>query len=433
MARRGIGPGAAAAYGIPTVETATAHDVEEAVAAASQIGYPVALKIVSPQIIHKSDVGGVALGLASAEAVRAAAVKMSEQVTRLQPQAVVLGYIVQAMAQRPGAQELIVGIATDAVFGPVLLFGEGGTAVELRKDHAVALPPLNTSLARDMVARSRLGPLLAGYRGRPAADEQALLATLLKVSQMACELPWVAELDINPLLVDERGVLALDARIKLRPVPAGEGSRLAIRPYPSALEERVQLAGRELLLRPIRPEDGQRLMGFYAKASPADMRLRFFMARREVPHSELARYSQIDYDREMTFIALAPGESGGQAMVAEVRAVCDPDNLQAEFAIQVASGWQGKGLGRLLLDKLIRYLRERSTAEVVGQCLPDNRGMASWRGLLVSRFLPSPRRTPWHCACLFAETLFQLRSNHVQISPDSRAGRRQCYFGNGAR
>ncbi|MGH8761100.1 MAG: GNAT family N-acetyltransferase, partial [Burkholderiales bacterium] len=157
----------------------------------------------------------------------------------------------------------------------------------------------------------------------------------------------------------------------------GEGSRLAIRPYPSVLEERVQVAGCELLLCPIRPEDGQRLMDFYAKASPADMRLRFFMARREVPHSELARYSQIDYDREMTFIALAPQESGGQAMVAEVRAVCDPDNLRAEFAIQVASGWQGKGLGRLLLDKLTRYLRERGTAEVVGECLLENTAMAS--------------------------------------------------------
>ncbi|SFC25625.1 acetyltransferase [Polaromonas sp. OV174] len=365
------------AYGIPTIETMKVSDVEEAVAAASQIGYPVALKIVSPQIIHKSDVGGVALALACAEAVRAAAAQMSEQVMRLQPHAVVLGFTVQAMAQRPGAHELIVGIATDAVFGPVLLLGEGGTAVELRKDHAVALPPLNASLARDLIAQSRLGPLLAGYRGRPAADEQALLATLLKVSQMACDLPWLAELDINPLLVDERGVLALDARIKLRSVPAGEGSRLAIRPYPSMLEERVQLAGHYLQLRPIRPEDGQRLMAFYAKASPSDMRLRFFMSRREVPHSELARYSQIDYDREMTFIALATGESGELAMVAEVRAICDPDNLRAEFAIQVASSWQGKGLGRLLLDKLTCYLRERGAAEIIGQCLPDNRGMAA--------------------------------------------------------
>jgi acetyltransferase len=365
------------AYGIPTVQSVKVSDVEHAIAAASQIGYPVALKVISPQIIHKSDVGGVALGLASAEEVRLAAVKMRQQVAHLLPKAVMTGFTVQSMAQRPGALELIVGIATDAVFGPVLLLGEGGTAVELRKNHAVALPPLNANLALDMVERSNLAPLLAGYRGRAPADQQALLATLQKVSQMACDLPWLAELDINPLLVDAQGVLALDARIKLRTVVKGENSRLAIRPYPSALEERVEIAGQLLLMRPIRPEDGQRLMDFYAKASPADMRLRFFMSRREVPHSELARYSQIDYDREMTFIALTPLASGEQAMVAEVRAVCDPDNIKAEFAIQIASDWQGKGLGRLLLSKLTSYLRARGTSEVVGQCMRENTAVAS--------------------------------------------------------
>jgi acetyltransferase len=355
------------------VETVLVSDAEAAVAAADRIGYPVALKIVSPQVIHKSDVGGVALNLVSSNEVMAAATKMREQVIRLLPQAVITGFSVQAMVQRPGAQELIVGIATDAVFGPVLLLGEGGVAVELRKDHAVALPPLNAHLAQDLIMRSRLAPLLAGYRGRPAADSEALLATLLKVSQLACDLPWLAELDINPLLVDERGVLSLDARVKLRTVPAHETNRLAIRQYPSALEERMQLAGTELLLRPIRPDDGQRLMDFYANASQADMRLRFFMVRREVPHSELARYSQIDYDREMTFVAV----DGQSAMVGEARAVCDPDNLQAEFAIQVASSWQGKGLGRLLMDKLIGYLKDRGTLEVVGQCLLENKGMAA--------------------------------------------------------
>ena len=365
------------AYGIPTVQSLKVSDVEHAIAAASQIGYPVALKVISAQIIHKSDVGGVALGLASAEEVRLAAVKMCHTVAHLLPQSVVTGFTVQAMAQRPGALELIVGVATDAVFGPVLLLGEGGTAVELRTNHAVALPPLNDNLARDMLERSNLAPLLAGYRGRAPADQQALLATLQKVSQMACDLPWLGELDINPLLVDAQGVLALDARIKLRTVAKGQPCRLAIRPYPSALEERVELAGQQLFIRPIRPEDGQRLMAFYATASPADMRLRFFMSRREVPHSELARYSQIDYDREMTFIALTPLAAGDQAMVAEVRAVCDPDNIKAEFAIQVASDWQGKGLGHLLLHKLTSYLRERGTAEVVGQCLRENTAMAS--------------------------------------------------------
>jgi acetyltransferase len=365
------------AYGIPTVITIKVGDVENAISAANQIGYPVALKVISPQIIHKSDVGGVALGLASADEIRLAAVKMRQQIAHLLPQAVVTGFTVQSMVLRSSALELIVGIATDAVFGPVLLLGEGGTAVELRENHAVALPPLNANLAHDMVARSNLTPLLAGYRGRAPVDQEALLATLQRVSQMACDLSWLVELDINPLLVDAQGVLALDARIKLRTADKGENSRLAIRPYPSALEERVELDGQQLFVRPIRPEDGHRLTAFYAKATPADMRLRFFMSRREVPHSELARYSQIDYDREMTFIALVTLDSGEQAMVAEVRAVCDPDNVKAEFAIQVASRWQGKGLGQLLLNKLVSYLRGRGTTELVGQCLRENTIMTS--------------------------------------------------------
>jgi acetyltransferase len=370
------------AYGIPTVETHRARDTDEAVAAAMRIGFPVALKILSPQIVHKSDVGGVALGLGSPEEVRAAAVRMRQRVAYSQPQARVLGFTVQAMAQRRSAHELIVGIASDAVFGPVVLFGEGGTAVELRKDRAVGLPPLNDRLARDLIAQTQVAPLLAGYRGHPAADERALVSTMLKVSQMACDLPALAELDINPLLADAQGVLALDARVRVRRPVAGEPSRLAVRPYPSALEEAVEVGGTGLLLRPIRPEDGERLAAFYSNASSADMRLRFFMARREVPHSELARYCQIDYEREMTFIALAAGEATGAAssMAGEVRAVCDPDNIRAEFAIQVAAGWQGKGLGRALMDKLIRYLRERGTWEVEGQCLQENAAMAALAG-----------------------------------------------------
>jgi acetyltransferase len=356
-----------------------------------QIGFPVALKILSPQIVHKSDAGGVALGLGSAEEVRMAAVRMRQRIAHQQPQAHVLGFTVQAMASRAGAHELIVGIASDPVFGPVVLFGEGGTAVELRKDRAVGLPPLNDRLARDLVSRTRVGALLPGYRGRAAVDYPALVGAMLKVSQMACDLPALAELDINPLLADAHGVLALDARIRVRrPVP-GETGRLAVRPYPSALEERIALEGSELLLRPIRPEDGERLAAFYAKAPPSDMRLRFFLARREVPHSELARYCQIDYEREMTFIALAPpDEAGATIMAGEVRAVCDPDNVRAEFAIQVASPWQRKGLGRTLMEKLVRYLRERGTGEVVGQCLAENTGMATLARHLGFEVAPIP-------------------------------------------
>ncbi len=366
-----------AAYGIPVVDTRKAADVQAAVLAANAIGYPVALKIMSPQIVHKSDVGGVVLCLTSAAEVTTAAETMQAQVHKLRPDAVLQGFTVQAMAHRSGAHELIVGINTDPLFGPVLLLGEGGTAVELRASHAVALPPLNSSLAQDLVQRSQLAKLLGGYRGKPAANQQALLDTLLKVSLLACDLAQVAELDINPLLIDADGVLSVDSRVRIKASSARDGSHLAIRPYPAALEETIHLAGREVLLRPIRPEDGGRLQHFYADATPADMRLRFFMVRREVPHSELARYSQIDYDREMTFIAVASTRSGENRMLGEVRAVCDPDNFRAEFAIQVATRWQGRGLGRLLLDKLLRYLRAHGTAEVVGECLPENLSVAT--------------------------------------------------------
>ncbi|HEY0823633.1 MAG TPA: bifunctional acetate--CoA ligase family protein/GNAT family N-acetyltransferase, partial [Ramlibacter sp.] len=360
------------AYGIPTVQTLRVRDAQEAAAAAEDIGFPVALKVLSPQIVHKSDVGGVALNLASAEDVRAAAVRMRQEVARRSPHAHVTGFTVQAMAHRPRAHELIVGIADDSVFGPVILFGDGGTAVEIRKDRAVALPPLNAALVRDLVARTQVGPMLAGYRGRAGVHQAALTDAVLRVSQMACDLPALAELDINPLLADSDGVLALDARIRLRRPQAGEGSRLALRPYPSELEESFIVDGHTLPVRPIRPEDGGRLATFYAEASPADLRLRFFMARREVPRSELARYCQIDYEREMTFIAL-----DGDRMAGEVRAVCDPDNREAEFALQVASPWQHRGLGRMLLDKLIAYLRARGTVEVVGMCLQENAGMVA--------------------------------------------------------
>ena len=203
---------------------------------------------------------------------------------------------------------------------------------------------------------------------------------LLRVSQLACDLPAIAELDINPLLVDEHGALAVDGRIRLH-APGEAAAPLAIVPYPQQLEETLVVDGQALRVRPIQPEDGERLREFYAQASPEDMRLRFFMSRREVPRSELARFSQIDYDREMAFIAVAPAEPGAPPsaarMAGEVRGLCDPDNLQAEFAIQVAAPWQGKGLGRQLLDKLVRYLHARGTARLVGQCRSENTGMAA--------------------------------------------------------
>ncbi len=373
------------AYGIPLAESRAVADTDEAVAAAQDVGFPVALKIRSPEITHKSDVGGVALELRSAAEVGEAARAMLERVRSLRPQARIDGFLVQRMVRRPQAHELIVGLSVDAVFGPVVLFGQGGTAVEVVGDRAVGLPPLNMALASEMVSRTRVARLLAGYRDRPAADREAVCASLLKISQMACDLAEVCEIDINPLLADAQGVVALDARIRVARPNAVALQRLAIRPYPSELEETVQLGGREITLRPIRPEDEPSLREFYAGADPRDMRLRFFMSRREVPHSELARYSQIDYDRDMTFVAFAEGAASAAddtprdpegELLGEVRAVCDPDNRIAEFAIQLRTAWQGRGLGTLLLAKLIAYLRSRGTLQLVGECLLENSAMA---------------------------------------------------------
>lgn len=365
------------AYGIPTLDGRLARDEDEAADAAQAMGGPMALKIVSPQIVHKTDVGGVALNLEGAAAVREAAARMRANVQAAHPGSHITGFLVQPMAQRPGARELIVGLSHDPVFGPVVLFGEGGTAVEIRANHAVALPPLNTVLAGDLVARSGCLPLLGRLRASPPVHMPALEDALVGISQLACDLPEIIELDINPLLADAQGVLALDTRMRLRAKGAAPGLPPAIEPYPAHLAAQTHIAGKALEIRPIRPDDGARLENFYAHARPEDMRLRFFMARREVPRSELARYCQIDYRREMTFIALEAAADGAPRMVGEVRAVCDPDNVRAEFAIQIATDWQGRGLGRHLLDRLIHYLQQRGTRELVAQCLPDNDGMAA--------------------------------------------------------
>lgn len=366
-----------AAYAIPVVQTRVVADAEQAGRASVEIGFPVVLKILSPDISHKSDVGGVALKLESRQEVVQAAQGMLQRVAALRPDAALAGFTVQAMVRRPHAHELIVGAATDPIFGPVILFGQGGVAVEVIGDRAVALPPLNLALARDLISHTRVSRLLAGYRDRAAIDHGALEQVLLKVSQLICDCPEVAELDINPLLADDQGVIALDARVKVVPARSVGAQRLAIRPYPAELEEQLEFSAGSVLVRPIRPEDEPCLRAFFMEAEPDDLRMRFFMARREFAHSELARFSQIDYEREMTFIAVAPDAAGEVRMLGEVRASTDPDNLRAEFAIMVRSDLKGMGLGRALLSKLIRYLKGRGTSELAGECLRQNDAMAA--------------------------------------------------------
>jgi len=364
------------AYRIPTVRTvAVAPTVAAAIAAADELGYPVALKVVSPEISHKSDVGGVALDLGDRAALRDAAEKMLERVATMRPAARIAGFTLQPMVRRPNAQELIVGASVDALFGPVLLFGHGGTAVEVIADRAVALPPLNRVVAAELVARTRVAKLLGGYRNHPPARLDAIHDVLVAVSQMLADLPELAELDINPLLADGDGVFALDARIRVDSTRPAGAAHFAITPYPAELTETIEWQGERIVVRPIRPEDGPQHRAFIEQLEVEDLRLRFFYARRDLPKSELARLTQIDYAREMAFIAVRPRADGGEETIGVVRGISDPDNVESEFAIVVRSDLKGHGLGQLLLAKLIRYLQAQGTQRVVGYVLRENRAM----------------------------------------------------------
>jgi acetyltransferase len=357
------------ACGIPVLRTRKAASVEAAGAIASELGYPVALKILSPDISHKSDVGGVALNLQSEKEVRDAAHAMQERITHLRPQARLDGFTVQPMLAWPDAHELIFGAATDPTFGPVILFGQGGTSVEVIGDRALALPPLNMVLAQELVSRTRVAKVLAAHRDKPAADMDSIYRLLIQVAQFMAELPQVMELDLNPVLANAGGVMALDARIRIGPAACATGAeRLAIRPYPSELEQTLNIGGRKLWVRPIRPEDEIQLRRLVMQCKPEDRHFRFFGAVLELPHSLLGRYTQIDYDREMAFVAL----NADNELLGEVRTVTDPDNASAEFAILVGSEFQAKGLGYALLDKMIRYCSARGTGLIYGDILASN-------------------------------------------------------------
>jgi acetyltransferase len=254
------------------------------------------------------------------------------------------------------------------------LFGQGGIAVETIADRAVALPPLNYVLARDLISRTRVARLMSGYRDRLPVDTDAVSAVLVRISCLLADLPEVQELEINPLLADHLGVVALDARMRIaQPATAGT-SRFAIRPYPKELEESVGWDGGELTLRPIRPEDAPQHVAFFNALEPQDVRFRMFTGMRELPPSQLARFTQIDYDREMAFIATRRTGTLTETL-GVARAVADPDNVSAEFAVVVRSDLKGRGLGTILMHKMIGYCKQRGIGELVGDALPDNQRM----------------------------------------------------------
>lgn len=365
-----------AAYGIPVVATLRVPASPAAAAeAAGRIDGPVVLKVVSPDILHKSDAGGVRLDLRGAEAVRAAAEDMLAHLRATRPEAVIQGFSVQAMAQRPHAKELIAGAHVDPIFGPVLLFGQGGTAVEVLGDRAIALPPLNRTLARELIGRTRVARLLAGYRDHPPVRIDALCDALIALAQLLADQPEVAELDINPLWADEHGVLALDARVRLSSLAPSGMKRFAVRPYPAELVRRLHWQGRMLLMRPIRPEDEAQHREFLEAADPEDLRMRFFQAMHPLSHDDLARMTQIDYEREMAFIVVDEHAQDGPCTLGVARLVRDPDNVDAEFAVMVRSDLKRRGLGRLLMQALLDHALANGTQRLVGHVLRENRAM----------------------------------------------------------
>ena len=363
-----------AAFGLPVPASVVATTREQALGAAQRIGFPVVVKILSRDITHKSDVGGVRLGLQNADMVSSAWDDMMRHVRSLRPEARIEGGVVQPMLRYAHAREVLVGVATDPVFGPVISFGTGGIAVEAVRDTAIALPPLNLPLARELVSRTRVQRLLAGYRNVPPVDESALLGVLTGVSRMVCMLPWLAEMDLNPVLAHPGGAVIADARIVVDPVrlhaPARYG-HMAIRPYPVELEETIALpAGARVRVRPMRPEDAERESRFFEGLSPRSRYQRFMQHMPALPPHLLARFTQLDYDRELALVALAQ-----DAFIAVGRYAPNPDGETAEFALVVADAWQGKGIGRALLERLCRAAREAGYRALYGYILPANHDM----------------------------------------------------------
>jgi acetyltransferase len=375
-----------AAFHIPVTQTILARTANEAMMIATQLGYPVALKIDSPDISHKSDVNGVALGLAHATAVRDTFNDMVQTVSRLRPDARINGVTIQRMASARRGREIYVGLVTDDPFGPVIAFGAGGTMIELINDRAMAMPPLNQFLARSLIGRARVAETLGEWRGLAPANVTAVEQILLRVSEMVCELPQLREMDINPIIVDEHGAIAVDARIVIDQAAssARDYSHLAILPYPAHHEQVWPLrGGGQYTIRPIRPDDAHMLQAFVKGMTPESRYFRFVSSLTELPPGMLSRFTLIDYDREMALVAIHETReaqpdgsvSVSQRIVGVSRYVTNVDGTTCEFALAVADDFGGKGLGSRLMLSIMEAAREKGLAEIEGLVLVNNPGM----------------------------------------------------------
>ncbi|MBU8540330.1 bifunctional acetate--CoA ligase family protein/GNAT family N-acetyltransferase [Falsiroseomonas tokyonensis] len=364
-----------AAYGLPVVPGRVAADAAAAEAAAVELGFPVVLKLRSPDIARKTEIGGVALGLRSPLAVREAAEAMAERAARDRPAARLDGFLVQRQATH--VQELRMRLGEDAMFGPFLGFGLGGTAADLLGDEGFDLPPLNHALAQGLIGRTRAGPLLAGYRDHPPVDLDAVAGALMRLSQIAVDFPEIASIGVNPLFADAAGVMAADASCLLR--PGGQRALLAVPPYPEEWAAPWQArSGEVLMVRPIRPEDAEAHAEMFRRLAPEDVRWRFFSQIRELPAVQIARLTQIDYDREMAFVAMRRRPDGAEDMLGVSRLIREADGMTAEFAVVVDRAMKGQGLGRHLMQRLFDWAAETGIREVVGQVLADNAPMLAF-------------------------------------------------------
>jgi acetyltransferase len=365
------------AYGIPTPVTRFASSPQEAADLAVELKFPVAVKIISPDIAERAEIGGVALALGSPEEVYSAASAMLRRLQCLVPQAFIEGFAVQPMLTRHGAYELTIGVRTGRHFGgsPMVLFGQGGTEAQVINDFAYALLPLSMHLAHELMSRTRIFSLMSNSPGRPA-DLNALALTLIKVSQMVIDLGELAEMDINPLWVRASDVLALNASVWIAETQASGTDRLAIRPYPKELEQALELPdGRKLLIRPIRPEDEPELQEMVRRMPPEDIRLRFFRPIKVLTHDMAARLTQLDYDREMALVLTDPDLAGKATIWGVVHISADPDMERAEYAIALDRAMIGLGLGPMLMRRMIEYARNRGIGELYGDVLRENEPM----------------------------------------------------------
>ncbi|MCR5856680.1 bifunctional acetate--CoA ligase family protein/GNAT family N-acetyltransferase [Mesorhizobium sp. J428] len=367
------------AYGIDAPEVLVVRTSAEVQATAERLlagGGQVAVKLLSKEITHKSDVGGVVLSLDTAEAAAEAARTIEKRVAKVKPGASIDGFAVQPMVVRKQAHELILGMSRDPIFGPVILFGAGGVAVEVMEDTAVGLPPMDDVLAGDLIDRTRIGRLLAGYRDRKPADRAAIVAALNGLSQLIIDFPCIDGVDINPLLANADGAIALDARVEIDPARVeeeGPERSLVIRPYPAGWETTVSSDRADFHVRPIKPADVRLYPDFLAKVSADDIRFRFLAQRKAFPDEMLKRLTQLDYDREIAFVALQ--ETGELAAIGRLSA--DPDHVKAEYALLVRTDLQGHGLGWALLRHLIDYARADGIRRIEGIILADNTRMLS--------------------------------------------------------